>query len=52
MATYGETTFIHGIRADEPHSLDVWNFSLKGTRTSMGLVNTAIQVTSRHMTSI
>jgi hypothetical protein len=31
--------FTHGIRADDEHWSDVWNFSLEGTRASIGVVN-------------
>src|SRR6516225_7214974 len=34
-------SLIHGIRADDEHWTDVWNFSLAGTRGSLGLLNLA-----------
>ena len=32
---------IHSLRADEEHWIDVWNFSLAGTRSSIGLADRA-----------
>jgi hypothetical protein len=31
--------YIHGVRADDVHWTDAWNFSLAGTRGSLGLIN-------------
>lgn len=33
--------YIHGVRADDYHWTDAWNFSLVGTRGSIGLLNLA-----------
>src|SRR4051794_34418487 len=33
--------YIHGVRADDDHWTDAWNFSLAGTRGSIGLLNAA-----------
>ena len=35
-----ENRYIHGFRADDDHWSDTWNFSLAGTRGSIGLINT------------
>jgi hypothetical protein len=32
-------SYIHGLRADDGHWSSVWNFSLAGTRTSVGVLN-------------
>ena len=34
-----DLTYVHGVRADDEHWPDVWNFSLAGTRGSVGLLN-------------
>ena len=39
--TDSATRYIHGVRADDDHWTDAWNFSLAGTRGSIGLPNTA-----------
>jgi len=31
--------FVHGLRVDDDHWPDLWNFSLAGTRSSIGLAN-------------
>jgi hypothetical protein len=31
--------YVHGVRADDDHWTDAWNFSLAGTRSSVGLMN-------------
>jgi hypothetical protein len=36
-----DARFVHGVRADDDHWADVWNFSLGGTRGSIGLLNAA-----------
>jgi hypothetical protein len=36
------TGYVHAVRADDDHWTDVWNFSLEGTRSSIGLINTAM----------
>jgi hypothetical protein len=39
--------YIHGIRADDTHWTDAWNFSLSGTRSSIGVANA---LTETHVT--
>jgi hypothetical protein len=39
-------SLIHGVRADDEHWTDVWNFSLEGTRGSLGLINLSEQHTT------
>jgi hypothetical protein len=34
-----EARYVHGVRADDDHWADAWNFSLGGTRASIGLLN-------------
>lgn len=35
-------SYVHALRADDAHWTDVWNFSLEGTRSSIGLINVAM----------
>lgn len=39
--TGSDARYIHGVRADDDHWTDAWNFSLQGTRGSIGLINAA-----------
>jgi hypothetical protein len=41
VLTDHDARYLHGIRADDDHWPDAWNFSLQGTRSSIGLVNAA-----------
>ena len=34
-----DARYVHGVRADDDHWTDAWNFSLGGTRGSIGLLN-------------
>lgn len=43
-------TYLHGVRADDVHWTDVWNFSLAGTRSSIGLV--ALSMGCPHPTTL